>query len=401
MTITLLFDMDDTLLRNDMDRFLPQYLGAFSTHLDGRVDAQQFVRAMLAGTKAMEQNRRPDCTLQEAFEAVFFRELKVDPSEFYRLADEFYAEKFPSLQQFTTPIPAAVRVLETLQARGDRLAIATNPLFPLTAVQQRLAWGGAPVERFSYDAVGAFDQYHFAKPDPAYYAEMLAHLGWPDGPVALIGDDPVRDVAAGVALGLPVYWIPRNGQQLPEGVAPAASGDIDGVLPWLDGADPETLKPDYDRPSALQAILRSTPAALDGMCRLLPGGQWKLPPEPGEWSLTEVACHLRDVEAEVNLPRLDKLLADDNPFLAGQDTDRWAEERSYRLQDGRRALQDFIELRKATIARLENLDPQDWQLPARHAIFGPTLLVELVRIMAAHDRLHMLQARAVILATSD
>jgi FMN phosphatase YigB (HAD superfamily) len=393
--------MDDTLLRNDIDRFLPQYLAAFSKHLDGWIDARQFVRAMMLGIQAMEHNRRPDCTLQEAFESVFFRALNVDPGEFYRRAEEFYDQVFPSLQQFTTPIPEAVRVLETARQRGDRLAIATNPLFPLTAILQRLAWGGMPAGRFLYETIGTFDQYHFAKPDPAYFAEVLAHMGWPEGPVALVGDDPVRDVAAGTALGLPVYWIPRNGQQLPEGVTPAASGDIEGLLPWLDSADPESLKPDYGRLSALPAILRSTPAALDGMCRPLPSGQWKLPPAPGEWTLTEVACHLRDVEAEVNLPRLEKLLESENPFLAGQDTDRWAEERNYVQQDGRRALYDFIELRKALIQKLEDLEPQAWQLAARHAIFGPTRLLELVGIMAAHDRLHVQQARAVILATSD
>lgn len=393
--------MDDTLLRNDMDVFVTQYLGAFSKHLAGKVDPQRFVDAMLMGTRAMEQNRRPECTLQEAFEAAFFSILRVDPGEFYQLADAFYAEVFPSLQRYTTPVPQAVRVLETLRDRGHRLAVATNPLFPLTAIAQRLAWGGVPLELFPYEAIGAFDQYHFAKPDPAYFAEMLAHMGWPDGPVVLVGDDPVRDVAAGAALGLPVYWIPRNGQPLPAGVTPAASGEIDGLLPWLDAADPESLTPDFSRPSALTAILRSTPAALDGMCRPLPGGQWRLPPAPGEWSLNEVICHLRDVEAEVNLPRLEKLLESGNPFLPGQDTDRWAEERNYAQQDGRRALVEFIRLRTTLTEKLEALDEQAWQLPARHAIFGPTRLLELVGIMAAHDRLHVRQALAVIQATSD
>jgi len=401
LTTTFLFDMDDTLLRNDMDSFVTQYLGAFSRHVAGLVDAQQFVQAMLLGTRAMEQNRRPDCTLQEAFEASFFRSLKVDPAEFYHLADEFYAQIYPSLQQYCTPDTDAVQTLETLRNRGDRLAVATNPLFPLTAVQQRLAWGGVPVENFPYEAIGAFDQYHFAKPDPAFFAEMLARMGWPDGPVVLIGDDPLRDVAAGIALGLPVYWIPRNGQQLPEGIVPTASGSIAGLLPWLDGTDPETLKPDFEKASALLAILRSTPAALDGLCRPLPSGQWKLPPVPGEWNLTEVVCHLRDVEAEVNLARLEKLLERHNPFLAGQDTDRWAVERNYKQQDGRRALVDFIELRKTLIQKLESLEPQAWQRTARHSIFGPTRLLELVSIMAAHDRLHVRQARAAILATSN
>ena len=79
MSVTFLFDLDDTLLRNDIHNFLPHYLSSFAREIDGMVDTQQFVRAMMLGTQAMEYNRQPDCTLQEAFESVFFRELGVDP----------------------------------------------------------------------------------------------------------------------------------------------------------------------------------------------------------------------------------------------------------------------------------------------------------------------------------
>jgi len=34
----------------------------------------------------------------------------------------------------------------------------------------------------------------------------------------------------------------------------------------------------------------------------------------------------------------------------------------------------------------------EWDRPARHAIFGPTSLQELVGFMAEHDRLHVRQA---------
>ena len=38
-------------------------------------------------------------------------------------------------------------------------------------------------------------------------------------------------------------------------------------------------------------------------------------------SLTEIACHLRDVDLEVNLPRVQAVLETDNPFIAGAVTD--------------------------------------------------------------------------------
>jgi len=55
------------------------------------------------------------------------------------------------------------------------------------------------------------------------------------------------------------------------------------------------------------------------------------------------------------------------------------------------------------VARLELLKlleparPQDWERRARHAIFGPTDLAELTRIIAGHDRLHVRQMQGAIM----
>jgi hypothetical protein len=97
------------------------------------------------------------------------------------------------------------------------------------------------------------------------------------------------------------------------------------------------------------------------------------------------------VEAEVNIFRIQKLLKSWNPFLPGEDTDRWADERNYYAQDGLQALRHFIKTRMELLGLLEGLEDEDWRRPARHAIFGPTRLDELVNIIAAHDRLHIQQ----------
>jgi hypothetical protein len=78
------------------------------------------------------------------------------------------------------------------------------------------------------------------------------------------------------------------------------------------------------------------------------------------------------------------------------DTDRWAEERNYIQQDGRSALHRFMYDRIKLLSLLEGLTPAEWQRPARHAIFGPTTLQELVGFIVGHDRLHVRQAYGVI-----
>jgi len=49
----------------------------------------------------MGKNRRPDCTLREAFEAVFYPMLGVGPETFQPLADQFYSQVFPTLSHLT------------------------------------------------------------------------------------------------------------------------------------------------------------------------------------------------------------------------------------------------------------------------------------------------------------
>jgi hypothetical protein len=45
---------------------------------------------------------------------------------------------------------------------------------------------------------------------------------------------------------------------------------------------------------------------------------------------------------------------------------------------------------------LEDLPQEGWNLHARHAIFGPTNLKELVNIIAGHDILHVQQVYKAI-----
>lgn len=401
MSLTLLFDLDNTLLKNDIDAFLPHYLKAFARQVADHVDPDRFVQALLAGTQAMLMNRRPDRTLLETFESVFYPMLGLAPSVFRPLAENFYSQVFPRLSDLTQPDPDAVALVQACAARGYRMAVATNPAFPQTAVLQRLAWANLPADVYPFDIVASNETFHFAKPDPAFYAELLARLGWPTGPVILVGDDLERDVAAGRRAGLPVFWIARDGVPAPQGtLGPSASGELGDILPWIDAAPADALRHDLGQPEAMLANLYSTPAALDGMCRDLPESAWSAQPLPGEWGLVEIACHLRDVEQEVNLPRLRRLLNESNPFLSGEDTDPWAQKRGYRNQDGPLALSQFIAARMEFIALLESMPPDCWQAPARHAIFGPTTLKEIVSILASHDRLHIQQVHQVFKAAN-
>ncbi len=389
MTLTLLFDLDDTLLGNNMDQFLPVYLQALSSHMAPSADPRQMVKTLLAASAQMLQNTRPDRTLEEVFDAGFYPPLGIKKEQVRDILDTFYAEEFPKLQGITQFRPEAVALVKTVLARGYRVAIATNSLFPSTAVRQRLSWAGLSPDEFPFALIPSFHTFHFAKPNPAYFAELMAKLAWPDGPVVMVGDSLVDDMISARQAGLATFWVTPRAVSLPENQPlPNGRGALVDFIPWLDSVNPDSLLPDFTSTSAIIAILRSTPALLYSLCTGLTPEAWAHRPAAEEWSVIEILSHLTDMDAEVNLPRLRKVLLESNPFVAGMDTDAWADPRQYILRDGPQSLHNFVTIRLELIAFLESLSPDDWRRPARHAVFGPTCLQEMAIFAAGHDRLH-------------
>ncbi|MDX1687459.1 MAG: DinB family protein [Candidatus Promineifilaceae bacterium] len=115
---------------------------------------------------------------------------------------------------------------------------------------------------------------------------------------------------------------------------------------------------------------------------------WECAPAPGEWCLTEVVCHLRDVEKEVHQRRFRALIEEGEAFIPGVAADDWIEERAYREQHGPTALAQFLEARRETLVLLQDLDEAVWKRQGQHAFFGPTSLHELLNLAVQHDAAH-------------
>ena len=123
---------------------------------------------------------------------------------------------------------------------------------------------------------------------------------------------------------------------------------------------------------------------------------WLWRPAEDEWSLTELICHLRDVECEVHQFRFRALIENDNPFITGVAADEWAESRNYKQQDGPSALQAYIQARGETLTMLDSLDEAMWARQGRHAFFGPTSTHEILYLAVRHDEIHWEQIKALL-----
>ena len=110
-------------------------------------------------------------------------------------------------------------------------------------------------------------------------------------------------------------------------------------------------------------------------------------PSPEEFSLTEHACHLRDLEREGYLVRVRRMLTEVRPALDGFDGAAVAASRDYPSQDGKRAAQDFAAARRELTALLAPLTAEDMK---REATFEgrPVCFGDIVSMMVDHDRGH-------------
>ncbi len=403
MTLTVLFDLDDTLLANNMDDFLPAYLGALSMHMQAVADPKACVQQVLTATELMVRKTTPERTLEQVFDASFYSALGLTRRQVQREIDQFYDDIFPTLQRVTKPQPYAVETVQYAFKRGHTVAIATNPLFPRAATRQRLEWAGLSMRDYPYGLVSTYEDFHFSKPHPAYIAEILGQLGFPQQPAVFIGNDLKEDLIPAAALGLPCYWLNGSSADMAPGrFHPlSAAGRMEDIAAWLDRVDEAQPEIHFEHPAAILAILKATPAALETMTRSLSLKQWTTRVAEDEWALNEIVCHLRDVDREVHMPRFQKMCDEENPFLPGVDSDAWIQERNYREQDGRAALNDLMTARTGLILLLESLSSQGWQRSARHAIFGPTTLRELADFVSTHDRSHLNQIKTSIQSLKD
>jgi FMN phosphatase YigB (HAD superfamily) len=392
---TLLFDLDDTLLGNDIRKFIAPYFQSLAAHVAPIVDPQKFVSNLIAGTQAMIANTDPRRTLLQTFGETFYPGLGTTDAQLQPHIDSFYVQKFPALRRETHTVPMARETIQWAFDSGFKVVIATNALFPRTAIRQRLQWAGVSADEFPYALVTTLEFMHFAKPSPEYYAEILALVDSRPEETMMIGNDWAQDIAPAAQLGLHTFWVAGPGATAPENHAhPAGVGALADFLNWgrSDGLGSMSSIP--STPRAVRAQLAASLATLLELTKDVSPESWSRRPRETEWSLAEIACHVRDVELEVNQPRLRKMIEETRPFISAIDSDTWAVERDYKSQPGPAALAAFAEARMETLALLDRLTPEDWTRPARHAVFGPTTLQELMAItIVEHDRSHLKQAR--------
>ena len=393
MTLTLLLDLDDTLLNTNLDAFVPAYFQALAKELAPQVAPELMFRALLSGTRLMNESEDFSQTLEKIFNKEFFPQINISRDSLEPAIENFYDNIFPTLSGLTSPKPEAKPFVEWAFSQGFRIAIATDPLLPRKAIYHRLRWAGFEPEQF--ELISTFDHFHFSKTHPAYYAEILGRMGWPEGPVLMVGNDMERDIFPAQKLGLATYHVDEEPVSK-SGPEAGARGKLDDLRLWLESINLSALTPSFKSVDSVLAILSATPAVMNGLACGLNSFAWSRELTPDDWTLTELVCHLRDTEREIHQMQIKIFSEQNEPFIPRPDTSVWASHRDYLHENGASVLREFNKARLETLTLLKKIATEDWERKGRHAIFGPTNFLEVVSFIADHDRMHIQQAWRIL-----
>lgn len=146
---------------------------------------------------------------------------------------------------------------------------------------------------------------------------------------------------------------------------------------------------------ALLDKLREMTGYLRECARGLSDGDLRVRPAGQEFSVVEHACHLRDLELEGYAARIDRILAEERPFLADFDGTRIARERGYATQDGTTAIAAFAAARESNVRRIATLTCSELQRVGRLEGVGDITLATLLERMLDHDRGHCAELAAL------
>ena len=394
--IAVLIDLDDTLLGNDMDHFLPGYLHALSKTIPD-VPEKLMIKELMAGTKKMLMKTTAEYTLADVFNAHFYPGININKEELENKISRFYEEEFPKLKTLTTHKNEAVTIINTIHQTGHPIVVATNPLFPSAAQYHRLTWAGFPYPDGLFKDVTSFENYHFCKPNPEYYAEILFKHGFLNMPAVMIGNSLSDDILPAEKLGLSTYWITKDGKKHPDQGILSAAGDLSGVPAWLEAIQDEITAINWGQNLQQSIItLRVTPAVFDGFGMRYPSSILDDKPKPNEWCVKEILQHLLDADTHLNLARVRKFFNELKPFIASLDLDALTNNNSEPTKEYQLVLSQFFAIRAELINQITSATPEIISKQAVHTIFGPTTFGEIIEFIAIHDRNHIQQSLNVL-----
>lgn len=222
-TTTILFDLDGTLLPMDLDLFVDKYFKALTRTFADRVEPEVFIKSLYASTKEMLNNSEGRKTNEQVFMADFFHRVPLQQETSMPEFEDFYRDEFPKLKDelgMNLEGWRAKELMDALFGAGYNVVIATNPIFPLMAIEERLRWVG--LGEYPFKLVTSYEIMHYCKPNPNYFKEICERIKVDPRECVMVGNDMEEDLPASL-LGMKTFIVDhfvidrKTGQFTPDG----------------------------------------------------------------------------------------------------------------------------------------------------------------------------------------
>ena len=207
MLKAVLFDLDGTLLPMEQEVFVKYYFGGLCKKLVPLgFDANELVKNIWAGTKAMITNNGSQ-TNEEVFWNYFKTVYGDDILNYHPTFEAFYQNEFQAVQQVCGFEAESARIIKFVKDKGLRVILATNPIFPAIATESRIKWAG--LNKDDFEIITTYENSHYAKPNPKYYAEILQNAQLKPEECLMVGNDVKEDMVART-LGIDVFLLTND-----------------------------------------------------------------------------------------------------------------------------------------------------------------------------------------------
>lgn len=207
MINTILLDLDGTVLPMDIDLFMKIYFHEMSKAFSDLSEQQLLINNIWAATKATVINTEADKVNETVFMDTYGQLISGELEEHKERFDAFYDAGYLKTQASVKESEWMKKSIHLLKEKGYQLVLATNPIFPLKAIQYRIKWAGFEPEEFSY--ISYFEQNHYCKPQIKYYQEVLEHVGKAPEECMMVGNDVQEDLVVR-QLGVKTYLIDEH-----------------------------------------------------------------------------------------------------------------------------------------------------------------------------------------------
>lgn len=201
----IMTDLDCTLLIMNQDLYIKMYVEEIVKLFNEKgYDGKMIAKATMGASMRMLKNDG-SCTNQVAFEAGFKEAIKENAQEIIDIFPQVYGDSYDNIKSITRVNEYASEIVRLMKEKSQYIAVATQPMFPIEAVQKRLSWTNLSDKSFDY--ISVYDNSSYSKPNPKYYLEIMEKYGAKPEETLMIGNDVNEDILPCESIGVDTFLV--------------------------------------------------------------------------------------------------------------------------------------------------------------------------------------------------